>query len=376
MIAIIGGGVIGLTVALELAHRGEDVCVYERGECGTGASWAAAGMLAPYTEEPESAPMRSLCARSLQMYPAFAAQLRDYGPDVHLQCAGILSLAFDDVDELKLRRRGEQLEREGIRATWLAPREVLSLEPVVRSGVRGGLLVHDEGHVDNRRLGRALRAACASAGVRVREQTGNVSVEMDSRRVLGLRTNEGYAPADAVVNCAGAHADRIAGVAPECVPPLRSVKGQIVELGVADGLMRHAVWVPGAYLVPRVSGRLIIGATVEAADDERVTSGGIASLLDAANASAPALRDFAITDMWAGVRPGTPDGMPVLGTTARNGYFVATGHYRNGILLAPLTGALIADAVQNKQTPELEPFSIGRFSSVHAQRFDAIGAAR
>ncbi len=368
MIAIIGGGVIGLSIALELARTGEeDVRVYDRAEPGRAASWAAAGMLAPYTEELPHPALQALCERSLQMFEQYVSRIEALsGVDVQLRASGILSAAFDEQQEQHLIERERALTARGIRAQLLDPHEVAVLEPAVSHTVRRALLVEAEGHVDNRRLTRALREACMRSGVTICEHTDAIVVEMDSRRVLGVRSSSGYAAASAVVNAAGVAAGDLAGVARECVVPMRGVKGQIVELAVPELLMRRPVWVPGAYLVPRANGRLLIGATVEDASDVRVTAQGVATLLEAALAGAPALRDFSLVDMWAGLRPRTPDGLPVLGATRREGYFVAAGHYRNGILLAPVTGEIVARAIHGERLPDLQPFAIGRFQALSA----------
>jgi glycine oxidase len=207
------------------------------------------------------------------------------------------------------------------------------------------LLVHGEGQIDNRRLGRALTAACQARGVTIHTGIRNLTLEFDARRVLGVRTEVGYFAADAVINAAGAWAAHIGGVPLDCVPEVRPVKGQMLALAIPPNFVRHTTWVPGAYLVPRADGRLLVGATAEEADDVRVTAAGMHSLLHAAIEAAPALRDFAVTESWAGLRPATPDERPYLGGTAREGYFLATGHYRNGILLAPVTARRLAAAV-------------------------------
>jgi glycine oxidase len=209
-----------------------------------------------------------------------------------------------------------------------------------------------------------LLAACENRGVRVHTGIGSLAVECDARRVLGIRTDVGFVPADTVINAAGAWAAAIPGVPEEFVPPVHPVKGQMLAIELPMGLMRRTVWVPGGYLVPRSDGRLLVGATVEAAGfDGRITAGGMHALLHAAVLAAPALRDFTVSESWTGLRPGTPDERPVLGATALDGYFIAAGHYRNGILLAPATARLIADAVQGAQPPAVAAFALERFGT-------------
>ncbi|MGB8908215.1 MAG: FAD-dependent oxidoreductase, partial [Candidatus Cybelea sp.] len=193
-------------------------------------------------------------------------------------------------------------------------------------------------------------------------------VEFDARRLRGVRTDRGFVGARAVVNACGAWAAELPGVPPACVPPIRPVKGQMIALNVPSGFVRRATWVPGAYLVPRDDGRLLIGATVEATGfEDRVTAEGIHELLHAALEAAPALGSFTVTESWAGLRPATPDGLPILGPTPIEGFFLATGHYRNGILLAPVTARLIADTIETGRSTGLEPFSLGRLGTEEAR---------
>ena len=220
-------------------------------------------------------------------------------------------------------------------------------------------VIGGQGYVDNRRLGRALLAACRAEGVIVHAPVSDVAIECDERRVLGVRSELGFAPASIVINAAGAWAAQIPGVPRDAVPAVTPVKGQMLALAVPDGFLRRATWVPGAYLVPRTDGRLLIGATVEDAGfDERVTAAGIDSLLHAALAAAPSLGAFTVTESWAGLRPATPDGRPFIGPSAIEGLLLATGHYRNGILLAPVTASLIASFVETGDARPLAEFTL------------------
>jgi glycine oxidase len=186
-----------------------------------------------------------------------------------------------------------------------------------------------------------------------------VAVEADARRVLGVRSPEGFVPASHVINAAGAWAGALPGVPESAVVPVTPVKGQMLALSMSGtAYVSRTLWVPGAYLVPRDDGRLLVGATVEDAGfDVRVTAEGVRALLDAAVRALPAIGDLALAETWAGLRPGSPDGLPFLGETAIAGYHVAAGHYRNGILLTPITAELIADEIEGKPTPDLAPFS-------------------
>jgi glycine oxidase len=360
-VVVVGAGVIGLAIAFELAERGAAVRVVDRGEPAGAASWAAAGMLAPYTERVRDAALVRLCAASLQEYPAFTARVAAAaGIDPHLRLDGVVHAAFDAAQLDALRRHARSLDDEGVAYDMLDRGALLAAEPWLGAATVGGLKVGGEGCVDNRRLGRALVAACAARSARV-ERSAVVRVECDGRRVLGIRTQLGFVAAGAVVNACGAWAAALAGVPPRCAPPIAPIKGQMIALAAPIGLVRRSTWVPGAYLVPREDGRLLIGATVESAGfDERVTAHGVRELLDAALAAAPSLGEFTMTESWAGLRPGTPDGLPFLGPTPIDGLLLATGHYRNGILMAPATARLIADALESGDTSALQPFALGR----------------
>ena len=363
-VVVVGAGLIGLAIAFELAERGASVRIYDRGEPARAASWAGAGMLAPYTERITNEPLLALCAASLAEYPAFVRRVFDAsGVDAHLHLDGVIYAAFDEPQLDSLERHAYILRARGVECEMLDRASALAAEPWLGAGLTGALLKRGEGYVDNRRLGRALAAACAARGVRVEENSA-VSVECDARRIIGIRVERGFVPARSVINACGAWAASVAGVPRSSVAPVEPVKGQMVALAVPAGFVRRATWVPGAYLVPRHDGRLLIGATVEAAGfDERVTASAVHELLHAALGAAPALADFAVTESWTGLRPGTPDGLPFLGPTSVEGLFLATGHYRNGILLAPATARLIADAVATGNASELEPFSIARLGT-------------
>jgi len=354
MIVVIGAGLIGLGIAFELARRGADVRVIDAREPGAAASWAGAGMLAPYTEDVPHPAFAAFCADSLARFPAFVNSVRAAsGVDPRLALDGILEAAFDAAGVAGLRARPH--------ARWLERDEARMLEPALGAQVLGASLSPAEGAIDNRRFGRALRAACEAFGVRVEAHAGPVALEADARRALGVRGPAGFIPADVVINAAGAWAGELEGVPPEARVHVFPVKGQMLALAVPAGLVRRVTWVPGAYLVPRDDGRLLVGATVEHAGfDVRVTASGMRALLDATLAAMPSLGDFSVAETWAGLRPASPDGLPYLGATALGGYLVAAGHYRNGILLTPATAAALADVAAGRPAPALAAFAPGR----------------
>ncbi len=359
-VAVIGAGIIGLSIAFELAARGATVRVYDTGEPAKAASWAAAGMLAPLTESIPDDAMRRLCESSLALYPSFAQTIANVsGVDPHLRLDGIITAAYGPERLEELTDRAVELQSCGRRATMLDRDETLSAEPALSRTVAGALFVEGEGQIDNRRLGRALVTACEAEGVRIQIGIESLLVECDERRALGVRTDRGFFPTGAIVNAAGAWASRIPGVPDHCIPAVYPVKGQMIAMEIPVGFVRRTTWVPGAYLVPRPDGRLLVGATAENAGyDVRVTAGGLENLLRAAVTAAPALRDFTVSEAWAGLRPGTPDERPFLGPTSLSGYYLATGHYRNGILLAPATARMIADAVETGAAEISPEFSL------------------
>lgn len=360
-VAVIGAGIIGLSVAFELAGRGATVRVFDTGEPGRAASWAAAGMLAPRTEHLTDEPLRNLCESSLAEYPAFADSVRQAsGLDPHLRLDGIVHAAYSQDAYANLREWAAGLQVAGHQAQLLSREETLRAEPALGKEITGSLLIAGEGQIDNRRLGRALAQACKSRGVRLHTGVHSLSVECDARRVLGVRSDVGYVPANAIVNAAGAWAARIEGVPQACTPRVFPIKGEMLAIDIPVGFIRHTTWIPRGYLVPRADGRLLVGATAkDSGFDARVTAGGVESLLQAAVQAVPALREFTITETWAGLRPATADERPYLGATPLAGYFLACGHYRNGILLAPATARLLAQAIEHG-TSAGQAFAIDR----------------
>lgn len=362
-VAVIGAGIIGLAVAFELAGRGASVRVYDTHEPAKAASWAAAGMLAPRTEHLPDAPLRQICEESLALYSDFVESVSSAGGvDPHLRLDGILHAAYSEDSFAQLQSWQGELHAQGHHAQVLSREETLRTEPALGKHIAGALLVHGEGQIDNRRLGRALDAACVARGVRVHSGVKSLALECDSRRVLGIRSDLGYVAVNAVVNAAGAWAAHVHGVPEDCVPQVHPVKGEMLAIEIPAGFMRLTTWIPHGYLVPRSDGRLLVGATAkDAGFDTRVTAGGIEALLHAAVTAVPALREFTVSETWAGLRPGTPDERPFLGATPLQGYFLACGHYRNGILLAPATARLLADALEGSGAVP-DAFALGRYA--------------
>ena len=365
-ICIIGAGLIGLSVARELALRGAAVRVFDAAAPARAASWAGAGMLAPYSEAIDDPELLALCAYSLALYPQFVADLAAAsGFDAQLRRDGTIELAADDAACARLAAHVGALRARGVEAQMLGRGDIRGLEPALDGPFAGGSLVSAEAQVDNRRLGRALLAACAALGVRIESDAGPVALEADARRVRGLRTARGFVAASVVVNAAGAWGGRIPGVPPPARVPVVPVKGQMVALAMRNReQLRHVVWGPHPYLVPRSDGRLLVGATVEREGfDTQVTAGAVGSLLAGAIAVSSAVAGMPIVETWAGLRPGTSDGRPILGESVLEGYFIAGGHYRNGILLTPATACIVADLIEAKPAAlDVAPFHPARFA--------------
>ena len=350
-VVIVGGGVIGLTIARALALRGvRDVCLVERGNLGTEASWAAAGMLLPQVEADSQDAFFELACKSRDLYPAFAAALREEtGIDVELDTTGTLYLALTEHDHEEIEKRYEWQTRAGLAVERLSPAEARELEPCISESTLGALRFPKDIQVENRRLLSALANSVKKLGVTITTQTSVAAVLLEGNRVHGVQTARGTISSATVVIAAGSWSSFIEPRPP--IPTIEPVRGQMVCLEAKPQLTRHVIYSPRGYLVPRQDGRLLAGSTSEHAGFAKcVTAGGIASVLRNALEISPAIADLPLADTWAGLRPHAPDGLPVLGPCGEiDGLFCATGHYRNGILLAPLTGELISEAIVSSQ---------------------------
>lgn len=369
-VAIIGGGVIGLAVARALALRGiRNVLLLERGCLGAESSWAAAGMLAPQAEANRPHEFFYLTCQSRDMYPAFAAALlEETGIDIELDTTGTLYLAFTDHDAEELETRYQWQTKEALAVEKLSPDMARQLEPSIAADVRAALRFPLDTQVENRRLVSALAAANERLGVRMETQTEVISLHLERARVGGIETSRGFVATENVVIAGGAWSSML-GTAGIALPNLRikPVRGQMLCFDAIPAIARHVVYSPRGYLVPRRDGRLLAGSTTEHSGfEKRVTAAGVQAILSAALEISPRIASLPITDSWAGLRPRAADTLPVLGPCAEiTGVFYATGHYRNGILLAPVTGELIAGAiVDHVFRPALNIFSPDRFGPV------------
>ncbi len=371
-VAIIGAGVVGLGIGWRLAGRAT-VTVFDRGKAGSGASHAAAGMLAACCEaEPGEEALIALGRESQARWPAFAEELlRTSGIDVELRREGILHLALTADDQAEIAQRLEFQRQLDLPLEWLSAAATRAREPHLAGKIAGALFSPEDHQVDNRKLVQALRVAAEAAGATICEHRPVKEIVVQGGRAKGvLLQDETVAAADIVVLAAGAWSRGIAGLPPDRRPPVRPLKGQVLTLRMdaAAPLISHVVWAPGAYMVPRNDGRLIVGATVEEKGfDETMTAGGVLTLLEAAWRAVPAVEELPIEEMCVGHRPGSRDDAPILGRGPLEGLFYATGHHRNGILLAPLTADAMARLILDDVVePAIKPFGLERFLPAHA----------
>ncbi len=355
---VVGAGVVGLCCAWRLARRGARVVVLDRAEPPAGATRVAAGMLAPVGElsfgEPELLEMTLAAAA---FYPGFVGELESAsGVPTGYARQGALHVALDRDEAAELHRVHDLQRSLGLEAEWLAPRRCRELEPGLPPSFHGGVHAAEEASVDPRALAEALLAALSAERVEVRTGVVVDAALRDGERVCGVRTAAGEElRAEAVVLAAGAWSGRAEWLPERARPPVRPVKGQVLELRGVDGAAPCARILASerVYLVPRADGRLIAGATVEEQGfDTRVTGGGVHELLREAYRLLPDVAEMELVEAAAGLRPGTPDNLPLVGPGALDGLVLATGHYRNGILLAPLTGEAVAMSLSGEPPPE------------------------
>jgi len=356
----VGGGVIGLSAAWRAAQGGARVAVLDRAGPPAGATRVAAGMLAPVGElafgEPE---LLEMTLASAALYPKFVAELEAAtGEKTGYTSQGALHIALDRDEAAELRRVHDLQRSLGLAAEWLPPRRCRELEPGLTPSFNGGVHAPGEAAVDPRALTRALLVALAEVGAEVRDGAGGEVVAgiFEAERLAGVRTADGAElGAESTVLAAGAWSGQAEWLPEHARPPVRPVKGQIVELRSRDGAApcERIVASERVYLVPRPDGRLVVGATSEEQGfDTAVTAGGVHELLREAYRLLPDIAEMELVESMAGLRPGTPDNLPLIGPGAIEGLVLATGHYRNGILLAPLTADAIAAVLAVEQLPE------------------------
>ncbi len=359
-LAIVGGGIVGLSVAWRAAQTGRCVTVLERGELGGGATHVAAGMLAPVSEVEFGEAGRDvleLGLRSAALWPGFAAELERAGETkVGLLRSGTLVVARDDDEARELERQLSFRRELGLPASRLRPSQAREREPALAPTVRLALHAPEDHSVDPRRVVAALWRACEREGVRLRRHTPVLALELNGagERVCGVRVEgeDGEVRtvfAREVLVAGGAWSGELAGLPKGAGVSVRPVKGQILRLRdpAGPGLLSGVVRFEGGYLVPRGDGRYVLGATVEERGFEpSATAGGVYELLRDAHELVPGIGELQIEEIGVGYRPGTPDNVPIVGRGRLEGLLWATGHHRNGILLAPITAEIVAEELE------------------------------
>ena len=373
MIVIVGGGICGLGIGWRLAKAGCAVTVIDRDKAAMAATWAAAGMLAPQAEaEHAEEALLPLAMESCRMWPSFADELRsESGIDVDYRTEGTLVVSLDRDDLELLEHRFTYLRDLGLNVAWLSGYEARQKEPYLSRGVSGALYSPEDHQVDNRLVGSALKACFINAGGNLLENTSVDEILINAGGVTGVRVGDQEIKAEAVVVAAGAWSRNIAGLPTEASPPVRPLKGQMlaVQMSRTAPILQQVLWgpgnsiVPSIYLAPKSDGRVIIGATVEEMGfDTSLTAGGLFELLRSAWEVLPGIYDLPVVESWAGLRPASRDDAPILGPTEIDGLVMATGHHRNGILLAPITADTVSNYLLTGTVANImRPFMLDRF---------------
>ena len=362
-VAIAGGGVIGGAIGLELARAGLRVGIFDRQQPGQEASWASAGILSPAPESPRMVAMVPLGKASLALYPEFIAQVEEIsGKSTGFRPKGTLEALFSRDTKAELSTIIALHHGLGLKAEPLRAEDARELEPALSEEVQAAILRPEEASVDNRALTSAVLDAAERSGAEIFSGNGAKAIWREGKRSAGLVLQNEKVEAKWTIVAAGCFSAMIEEVAPYA--PVRPAKGQMVALRGDDLEMERVLWSEKIYLVPRNDGRIVAGATVEYAGfDKRTTAGGIEKILSAAIELAPGLANARIEETWAGLRPDSPDHLPILGPTDVDGLAMATGHFRSGILLTPITAKLIREWI----TEERVSVDWNRFSPLRFQ---------
>ena len=367
-VAIAGGGLIGAAIGFRLASAGLRVALFDRQQPGEGASRAAAGILSPAPENAGMVPLVPLGRASLSLYPEFVHSIEETsGQSTGYRAQGTLESLFSGDAQAKLNTIIALHHGLGLKAEALSAEDARELEPALSHELEAAVLRPDEASVDNRALTSAALVAAQRTGVKIFAERSVRAISRSNNRCTGLIVDQERVEARWTVIAAGCHSAEIEGVAPYA--PVRPAKGQMVALRAKTLNIERVLWSDHIYLVPRNDGRIVAGATVEYVGfDKHVTAGAVQKILTGVVELAPALADAQLEETWAGLRPDSPDHLPILGPTDRDGLLIATGHFRSGILLAPVTAQLIREWI----TQESVSLDWGRFSPM---RFVETGRA-
>lgn len=358
---IVGGGVIGCAIAYYMTQEGAKVLLLEQERVAAGASSAAAGMLGAQAELIESRPLLELALRSRSMFPAVAEQLKAWsGIDIGLQRKGLLRVARTAQEAAVLKAAAAEQQQLGEQADWLTPVEARHLEPHLSPDMQGALHIEEDGQVSAPDLTRAFAASAAALGADIEEYAEVQQLLVDRGRVQGVRLRDRTITSDKLVLAASIGAvELLRSIGIEL--PMFPVKGECVLVQTTHPLLAKTIYTHGCYLVPKKGGELLIGATVTPHTyDRKVSAGGVQHLIKQASELVPAVQDAEWKRAWAGLRPQTPHGLPYMGEHPQvKGLLLATGHYRNGILLSPITGVIMTELAAGKRaTVDLSAFSV------------------
>ncbi|HEY6269079.1 MAG TPA: glycine oxidase ThiO [Candidatus Acidoferrum sp.] len=366
-VVIAGGGVIGGAIALELARAGLSVAVFDRQQPGQEASWASAGILSPAPENPGVVSMVPLGKASMSLYPEFVAQIEETsGVSTGFRPKGTLEALFSHDTKAELSTIIALHHGLGLKAEPLRAEDARELEPSLSEEVEAAVLRPEEASIDNRALTAAILQAAKRRGAEIFSGDAAKAIWREGNRCAGLVLQNEKVEADWTIIAAGCFSAMIDGIAPYA--PVRPAKGQMAALRADEVNLERVLWSEKIYLVPRNDGRILAGATVEHAGfDKRVTAGGIDKILSAAIDLAPGLANARIEETWAGLRPDSPDHLPILGPTDIDGLLMATGHFRSGILLTPITARLIREWItEQRVSVDWDRFSPMRFRAAAA----------
>lgn len=361
-VLIAGGGLIGGAIALELALAGLRVAIFEKDDPGRESSWAGAGILSPAPENPATIPLVPLAKVSMALYPDFVARVEEIsGQNVGFRSKGTLEALFSRDAARELSTHVALHHGWGLQAEAISADDARELEPALNPDLEAAVLRPDEASVDNRLLTQAVLEAARKSGAEIFAHQEVQGIWREKQRCAGLLLKNEKVSAQWTIIAAGCFSANIAGV--NTYAPVRPAKGQMISLRAEQTKIERVLWSDKIYLVPRNDGRILAGATVEYVGfDKNVTAGGLEKILAGAVELAPALSHARVEETWAGLRPDSPDHLPILGPTDVDGLLIATGHFRSGILLTPITGQLIREWVTHQSVSvDWDRFSPLRF---------------
>ncbi|MUK87526.1 glycine oxidase ThiO [Ornithinibacillus sp. L9] len=360
---IVGGGINGGSIAYSLAKRGKKVLLLEKDRLGSKSSNAAAGMLAAQAELNEDGPLFQLAKKSRAMFPLLAEEIKELsGIDIELVNKGMYKIALSEEEEHQYKQIIDIQRQTGELAEWITGEEVRRREPSLSEAITGAVYIEKDGQVSAPKLTLGFLKAAAALGVEIKEYTEVLSFHVEKGKIAGVKTNSGNFESETVIVAGGAWSQKILSEA-DVKLKTYPVKGECFSVLTHQPLINGTIFSHGCYLVPKKGGRLLVGATVKPNTfDQTVTVDGIGSLMEKAKKIVPSIVNAEWEKAWAGIRPQTSDSLPYLGEHPNyKGLFIATGHFRNGILLSPITGEMISNLIDGESTPiDLTAFRIDR----------------